>query len=82
MRITTKGQVTIPKKVRDRLGLHAGSEVEFSLEERGALLCAKKPDEASRSPRVRDFMAHIRLHKHTMKLDGLNGDAFFRLLRD
>lgn len=28
-RLTTKGQVTIPKKTRDALGLGPGSEVEF-----------------------------------------------------
>ena len=29
MRITEKGQVTIPKAFRDRYGLRPGSEVEF-----------------------------------------------------
>ncbi|MBO6903211.1 MAG: AbrB/MazE/SpoVT family DNA-binding domain-containing protein [Rhizobiaceae bacterium] len=29
MRVTTKGQVTIPKDIRDRLGIKPGSEVEF-----------------------------------------------------
>ena len=28
-KVTTKGQVTIPKRVRDLLGLRAGSEVNF-----------------------------------------------------
>jgi antitoxin PrlF len=28
-RVTSKGQVTIPKRVRDYLGLRAGSTVEF-----------------------------------------------------
>ena len=28
-RLTSKGQVTIPKSVRERLGLHPGAEVEF-----------------------------------------------------
>lgn len=28
-RLTSKGQVTIPKPVRDRLGLQPGDEVEF-----------------------------------------------------
>jgi len=29
MRVTTKGQVTIPKTIRDRLGIGPGSDVEF-----------------------------------------------------
>lgn len=29
--LTVKGQVTIPKRVRDRLGLKPGDEVEFDL---------------------------------------------------
>jgi len=29
MKITSKGQVTIPKEIRDRLGLLPGTEVEF-----------------------------------------------------
>lgn len=31
MRLTSKGQVTIPLAVRERLGLTAGSEVEFEV---------------------------------------------------
>ncbi len=38
MRVTSKGQVTIPQKVRQRLGITAGSEVDFQLDERGARL--------------------------------------------
>lgn len=30
MRVTEKGQVTIPKELRDELGIDAGSEVEFA----------------------------------------------------
>ncbi len=29
MRVTDKGQVTIPKELRDALGIGAGSEVQF-----------------------------------------------------
>jgi AbrB family looped-hinge helix DNA binding protein len=32
MRITAKGQVTIPVAIRDRLGLVPGSVVEFSID--------------------------------------------------
>jgi antitoxin PrlF len=33
-RITSKGQVTVPKQVRERLGLRPGDELEF-IEEHG-----------------------------------------------
>ncbi|GAA1096837.1 AbrB/MazE/SpoVT family DNA-binding domain-containing protein [Nocardiopsis exhalans] len=36
MRITEKGQVTIPVEVRRKLGLNPGDEVEFVLEGNGA----------------------------------------------
>lgn len=29
MRVTTKGQVTIPQRIRDKLGIRPGSEVDF-----------------------------------------------------
>ncbi|HEX3872963.1 MAG TPA: AbrB/MazE/SpoVT family DNA-binding domain-containing protein [Solirubrobacteraceae bacterium] len=35
MRVTSKGQVTIPQRVRVRLGIVAGSEVEFELDAAG-----------------------------------------------
>lgn len=38
MRVTSKGQVTIPKDVRKRLGIRPGSEVDFKLDESGARL--------------------------------------------
>lgn len=36
MRVTQKGQVTIPLDVRRALGIQPGSEVEFDVDERGA----------------------------------------------
>jgi AbrB family looped-hinge helix DNA binding protein len=33
--VTSKGQVTIPKKVRDLLGIEAGSAVDFELTPNG-----------------------------------------------
>jgi AbrB family looped-hinge helix DNA binding protein len=40
MRVTTKGQVTIPQSLREKVGIVAGSEVEF-VEDRGRLYLRK-----------------------------------------
>ena len=39
-KVTSKGQVTIPKKVREKLGIHPGEEVGF--EEKGEQILLKK----------------------------------------
>jgi AbrB family looped-hinge helix DNA binding protein len=39
-RVTSKGQVTIPKEVRERLGVHPGEEVGFE-EKKGVLIIRK-----------------------------------------
>jgi antitoxin PrlF len=36
--VTTKGQVTIPKRVRDRLGIKPGSAVDFELMPEGQVV--------------------------------------------
>ncbi len=36
-KITRQGQVSIPKKVRDRLGLHLGARVAFLEDEKGRI---------------------------------------------
>jgi AbrB family looped-hinge helix DNA binding protein len=40
--LTSKGQVTIPKAVRDALGIETGDRIEFVATERGFLLVPAK----------------------------------------
>ena len=43
MKLTEKCQVTVPKQVRDRLGLSPGSEVHFLIDGAGARLVKAEP---------------------------------------
>ena len=53
MRVTTKGQVTIPKDVRDRLGIRAGSEVDFVERADGAIELVKNAEDRMREKAIR-----------------------------
>ena len=48
--VTVKGQVTIPKRVRDYLGIVPGSGVEFEVDPKGDVLVRKagKPSKPTR----------------------------------
>ena len=46
MRVTRKGQLTVPKHLRDRLGITPETELEFR-EERGTLVLVKAAPEAA-----------------------------------
>lgn len=50
MRITTKGQVTIPQEIRERLGLLPHTEVEFIVERGHAVL---RPTRGAAAKRAR-----------------------------
>jgi len=39
--VTSKGQVTIPKPIRDRLGIERGDAVDFELEADGRVILVK-----------------------------------------
>jgi AbrB family looped-hinge helix DNA binding protein len=41
MPVTVKGQVTIPKPIRDRMGLMPGSRVEFAVTDDGEVVLRK-----------------------------------------
>lgn len=43
--VTSKGQVTLPKSVRDALGIEPGTEVDFAVEEGRAIILKRVPVE-------------------------------------
>jgi AbrB family looped-hinge helix DNA binding protein len=59
MRITTKGQVTIPQDVRERAGLMPGTDVEFTIEG-GVVRLAKATGGAGRKTRGQKLVESLR----------------------
>lgn len=43
--VTAKGQITLPKWVRESLGLEAGSQIEFEIESDGVRIRRRVPRE-------------------------------------
>jgi antitoxin PrlF len=53
MRVTQKGQVTIPLDIRRALGIETGTEVRFELTEDGARLVVARDDADAAIDRMR-----------------------------
>ncbi|NJD11583.1 MAG: AbrB/MazE/SpoVT family DNA-binding domain-containing protein [Gemmatimonadetes bacterium] len=73
MRITSKGQVTIPQDIRERLGLLPNTEVEFQVE--GNAVRLRKAAGSSRRGRL--VVEHLRGRLGR----GLSTDDIMRLTR-
>ena len=59
MRITTKGQVTIPQHVRERAGLMPGTDVEFEIKA-GTVRLVKATADGGRRTRGQKLVAGLR----------------------
>ena len=73
--VTSKGQVTIPKRVRDGLGLKAGSKVEIEIQP--GRVATLKP---AGKPKKSDYAKRIESVWGTLKL-GMTADEFMKLVR-
>jgi AbrB family looped-hinge helix DNA binding protein len=82
MRVTEKGQVTIPLGVRRHLGIAPGSEIEFELRDGEALLRRVEPGATETDAAVGELLEHLRRHKGSANLGGMSPDEFYRMLRD
>ena len=71
--ISSKGQVTVPRRLRDHLGLTAGTKLEFELGEGGVLLCRKAAKQS--------FFARFRSMARDKKLPYRTGDEAVEVLR-
>jgi AbrB family looped-hinge helix DNA binding protein len=62
MRVTTKGQVTIPQHIREKLGIFPATEIEF-VEEKDRVYIVKMEDPGNRNNKFRKLrgVATVRL---------------------
>ena len=60
MRITSKGQVTIPQEVRARTGFMPGTDIEFEIEAGGAVRLVKAKAGARKKTRGAELVARLR----------------------
>jgi antitoxin PrlF len=74
--VTVKGQVTIPKRVREYLGIRPGNGVEFEVDQKGDVLL-RKAGRPSKRARARSRFAALRGTRKT----GMNTDEIMNLLR-
>jgi antitoxin PrlF len=59
VRVTSKGQVTIPRAVRDELGIQPGTEVAFEVDGQGVRIV-----KTAESPRGRALVDRLRASGH------------------
>lgn len=60
MRITSKGQVTIPARIREEAGLLPHTDVDFILEGRGQVRLVRASKKAGRKSRGERLVEHMR----------------------
>ena len=70
-RLTAKGQITIPKALRERLGLRSGDAIEF-IEVEGGLL-VQKQQSASPFAQYRGYLRHLRGEDPDTLLEAMRG---------
>lgn len=78
MRVTSKGQVTIPIEVREKLGIFPNTEVEFTVRGNTATLRKATPKNGRRS-RGEEIVARLR-GKGSANLD-MTTDEILALMR-
>lgn len=59
MRLTSKGQLTIPQHIREQLGLHPGTEVEFDVVD-DTVRIRKAATQDQRRQQVRAWLERVR----------------------
>ena len=77
MKLTSKGQVTIPQAIRDQAGLHPQTDVEFEMLPNGVVLIRRA---AAASP-LRAAFERVRGSANAHQFKGMGTDEFMKFLR-
>ncbi|MFC5740371.1 AbrB/MazE/SpoVT family DNA-binding domain-containing protein [Dyella tabacisoli] len=78
MKITSKGQVTIPQAVREQAGLLPHSEVEFDVRSNGEVVIRRMSTPVSP---IRAAFQKVRGSATAQEFKGMGTDEFMRFLR-
>ncbi|GGD94405.1 hypothetical protein GCM10011390_11460 [Aureimonas endophytica] len=81
MRVTEKGQVTIPKAIRDKLGIGPGSEVEF-VDRGDRVILQRRPGPSGEPSSFDEWAAGVAGAIETMGMDGKEYVDWLRGPRD
>jgi hypothetical protein len=79
MKITSKGQVTIPQSVREQAGLHPHSEVEFEVRENGDVVIRAVTAVATGA---RSAFERVRGSANATQFKDMGTDEFMAFLRN
>ncbi len=69
--VTSKGQVTIPKDVRDRMGIRPGDQIDFVESEQGYIM--RKRIDPAVFERYRGYLTHLAGTDPDTLVDDLRG---------
>jgi AbrB family looped-hinge helix DNA binding protein len=78
MKITSKGQVTIPQAVREQAGLHPNSDVEFEVRGNGEVVIRLV---AAPAMSIRAAFERVRGSANASQFKGMGTDEFMAFLR-
>ncbi|MDY7037982.1 MAG: AbrB/MazE/SpoVT family DNA-binding domain-containing protein [Thermodesulfobacteriota bacterium] len=73
-KVTSKGQVTIPKQIRSILSIRTGDEIIFEVNEKKVVL-KKNPASAKNFKKYVGYLSHLNGKKPDTIIDELRGNA-------